>query len=477
MSLEYVGLKAIKGPIIFLEGSENIGYEDVVEIKVSPTDIRHGRVIELHKDIVAVEVFEGTDGMMLKDVYTKFLGHPLKMGLSKEVLGRTFNGAGQPIDGLGPIFSDVNLDLNGQAINPVSRRYPKNFIETGISSIDTLTTLIRGQKLPIFTATGLTHNELAVEIVKHAKIAEKEHEKFCIVFAAMGVKHDVAQYFRSQFEQAHVMDRVSMFVNTASEPIVERILTPRAALTTAEYLAFELDYHVLVILTDMTSYCEALREFSSSKGEIPGRKGYPGYMYSDLASLYERAGMIEGKKGSVTQIPILTMPNNDMTHPIPDLTGYITEGQIVLNTDLKQKDIFPPIDVLPSLSRLMKDGIGAQYTRKDHALVADQLLASYAKYKEVIALSQVIGTDELSETDQQIMLFGELFESEFLNQGTQPRRLGDSLDLGWDLLSLLPEQALNRLSHKDIQTYIHKEKALDRFNLSKDGRYEHIIGK
>ncbi len=477
MSLEYVGLKAIKGPIIFLEGSENIGYEDVVEIKVSPTDIRHGRVIELHKDIVAVEVFEGTDGMMLKDVYTKFLGHPLKMGLSKEVLGRTFNGAGQPIDGLGPIFSDVNLDLNGQAINPVSRRYPKNFIETGISAIDTLTTLIRGQKLPIFTATGLTHNELAVEIVKHAKIAEKEHEKFCIVFAAMGVKHDVAQYFRSQFEQAHVMDRVSMFVNTASEPIVERILTPRAALTTAEYLAFELDYHVLVILTDMTSYCEALREFSSSKGEIPGRKGYPGYMYSDLASLYERAGMIEGKKGSVTQIPILTMPNNDMTHPIPDLTGYITEGQIVLNTDLKQKDIFPPIDVLPSLSRLMKDGIGAQYTRKDHALVADQLLASYAKYKEVIALSQVIGTDELSETDQQIMLFGELFESEFLNQGTQPRRLGDSLDLGWDLLSLLPEQALNRLSHKDIQTYIHKEKALDRFNLSKDGRYEHIIGK
>lgn len=477
MSLEYVGLKAIKGPIIFLEGSENIGYEDVVEIKVSPTDIRHGRVIELHKDIVAVEVFEGTDGMMLKDVYTKFLGHPLKMGLSKEVLGRTFNGAGQPIDGLGPIFSDVNLDLNGQAINPVSRRYPKNFIETGISAIDTLTTLIRGQKLPIFTATGLTHNELAVEIVKHAKIAEKEHEKFCIVFAAMGVKHDVAQYFRSQFEQAHVMDRVSMFVNTASEPIVERILTPRAALTTAEYLAFELDYHVLVILTDMTSYCEALREFSSSKGEIPGRKGYPGYMYSDLASLYERAGMIEGKKGSVTQIPILTMPNNDMTHPIPDLTGYITEGQIVLNTDLKQKDIFPPIDVLPSLSRLMKDGIGAQYTRKDHALVADQLLASYAKYKEVIALSQVIGTDELSETDQQIMLFGELFESEFLNQGTQSRRLGDSLDLGWDLLSLLPEQALNRLSHKDIQTYIHKEKALDRFNLSKDGRYEHIIGK
>lgn len=477
MSLEYVGLKAIKGPIIFLEGSKDIGFEDVVEIRSGNDDLRHGRVIGISGDIVAVEVFEGTDGMMLKNVYTKFLGHPLKMGLSKEVLGRTFNGVGHPIDGLGPIFSKLNLDINGTAINPVARKYPKNFIETGISTIDALTTLIRGQKLPIFTSTGLTHNELAVEIVKHAKVAEKSNDKFCIVFAAMGVKHDVAQYFKSQFEQAHVMDRVAMFINTASEPIVERILAPRAALTTAEYLAYYEDYHVLVIMTDMTSYCEALREFASSKGEIPGRKGYPGYMYSDLSSLYERAGMIDGKIGSVTQIPILTMPNNDMTHPIPDLTGYITEGQIVLDTDLKQRGIFPPISVLPSLSRLMKDGIGKDYTRIDHALVADQLLAAYAKFKEVTALSQVIGEDELSYNDQQFMLFGKLFETHFINQGETSRRLGDSLDLGWDLLSLLPEETLSRLSREQIKMYIHKEKALQRFELNQVDQIERILRK
>lgn len=477
MSLEYVGLKAIKGPIIFLEGSKDIGYEEVVEIRIGNNEVRHGRVIEISGDIVAVEVFEGTDGMMLKDVYTKFLGHPLRMGLSKEVLGRTFNGAGLPIDGLGPIFSNVSMDVNGESMNPVSRRYPKNFIQTGISSIDTLATLIRGQKLPIFSATGLTHNELAVEIVKHAKIAEKEHDKFCIVFAAMGVKHDVAQYFKSQFEQAHVMDRVAMFLNTASEPIVERILAPRAALTTAEYLAFHEDYHVLVIMTDMTSYCEALREFSSSKGEIPGRKGYPGYMYSDLSSLYERAGMIEGKSGSVTQIPILTMPNNDITHPIPDLTGYITEGQIVLDGQLKQRGIFPPISVLPSLSRLMKDGIGADYTRKDHAIVADQLLAAYAKYNEVTALSQVIGEDELSTSDQHFMMFGKLFETHFINQGEESRRLGDSLDLGWDLLSLLPKDQLNRLSRDQISQYINKEKAYARFELNDNDTIERMLGK
>ncbi|WP_162146951.1 V-type ATP synthase subunit B [Acholeplasma granularum] len=477
MSLEYIGLKGIRGPIIFLEGSDGIGYEDVVEIRLENNELRHGRVIEITGDIVAVEVFEGTDGMMLKDVHTKFLGHPLKMGLSKEVLGRTFNGVGHPIDGLGPIFSNQRLDLNGEAINPVSRKYPKNFIETGISAIDTLTTLIRGQKLPIFTSTGLTHNELAVEIVKHAKIAEKEHEKFCIVFAAMGVKHDVAQYFKSQFEQAHVMDRVSMFINTASEPIVERILAPRAALTTAEYLAFYEDYHVLVIMTDMTSYCEALREFSSSKGEIPGRKGYPGYMYSDLSSLYERAGMIEGKIGSVTQIPILTMPNNDMTHPIPDLTGYITEGQIVLDPELKQRNIFPPINVLPSLSRLMKDGIGKDFTRHDHGIVSDQLLAAYAKYKEVTSLSQVIGEDELSDNDQSFLLFGKLFEQHFLNQGETSRRLGESLDLGWDLLSILPPEQLTRLSKEQISTYLHKDKALLRFNLLENNQIERILGK
>lgn len=477
MSLEYIGLKSIQGPLIFLEGAKNVGFEEVVEIRLENNEVRHGRVVAIEGELVAIEVFEGTDGMRLKNVYTKFLGHPLTMGLSKEVLGRTFNGAGKPIDGLGPIFSKITLDLNGLPINPVSRVYPRNFIQTGISSIDTLTTLIRGQKLPIFTSTGLTHNELAVEIVKHAKIADQESEKFCIVFAAMGVKHDVAKYFKKEFEQAHVMDRVVMFENVASDPIIERIITPRAALTTAEYLAYYEDYHVLVILTDMTAYCEALREFSSSKNEIPGRKGYPGYLYSDLSNLYERAGMIKGKKGSVTQIPILTMPNDDITHPVPDLTGYITEGQIVLDRNLKQQGVFPPISVLPSLSRLMKDGIGDKYTRKDHKILADQLFASYAKVQEVRALSQVIGEDELSGVDKTYMTFGRLFEAHFLNQGEETRRIGESLDLGWDLLSMLPKFELNRLQEQDIETYIHKDRAEQRFNIKKENKIEKILGK
>lgn len=477
MSLEYIGLNKINGPLIFLEGVKNVGFEEVVEIRLENNEIRHGRVIEINGDVVAIQVFEGTEEMALKNVGTKFLGKPLTISLSTEVLGRTFDGTGKPIDNLGPVFSKVNLDINGLPLNPVARTYPRNFIQTGISSIDTLTTLIRGQKLPIFTSTGLTHNELAVQIVKNAKIADKEHEKFCIVFAAMGVKHDVAQYFKAEFEQAHVMDRVVMFINVASDPIIERILTPRAALTTAEYLAFEEGYHVLVVLTDMTAYCEALREFSSSKGEIPGRKGYPGYLYSDLSSLYERAGMVEGKHGSVTQIPILTMPNDDMTHPVPDLTGYITEGQIVLDKTLKQRGIFPPISVLPSLSRLMKDGIGEKYTRIDHPILSNQLFASYAKVQEVKALAAVIGEDELSQVDKSFILFGKLFEQHFLNQGEENRRLGESLDLGWDLLSLLPKFELNRLSDKEIETYIHKDKALARFNLTKESLIDKILGK
>lgn len=477
MSLEYIGLNKINGPLIFLEGVKNVGFEEVVEIRLENNEIRHGRVIEINGDVVAIQVFEGTEEMALKNVGTKFLGNPLTISLSTEVLGRTFDGTGKPIDNLGPVFSKVNLDINGLPLNPVARTYPRNFIQTGISSIDTLTTLIRGQKLPIFTSTGLTHNELAVQIVKNAKIADKEHEKFCIVFAAMGVKHDVAQYFKAEFEQAHVMDRVVMFINVASDPIIERILTPRAALTTAEYLAFEEGYHVLVVLTDMTAYCEALREFSSSKGEIPGRKGYPGYLYSDLSSLYERAGMVEGKHGSVTQIPILTMPNDDMTHPVPDLTGYITEGQIVLDKTLKQRGIFPPISVLPSLSRLMKDGIGEKYTRIDHPILSNQLFASYAKVQEVKALAAVIGEDELSQVDKSFILFGKLFEQHFLNQGEENRRLGESLDLGWDLLSLLPKFELNRLSDKEIETYIHKDKALARFNLTKESLIDKILGK
>ncbi|HLT00425.1 MAG TPA: V-type ATP synthase subunit B [Acholeplasma sp.] len=477
MSLQYVGLKAINGPLIFLEGVNNVGYEETVEIKLEDGSIRHGRVIHIDGDRVAIQVFEGTDEMRLTETKTKFLGKPLMMGLSSEVLGRTFNGAGLPIDGLGPVFSERQVDINGLPFNPVSRVYPRNFIQTGVSAIDALTTLIRGQKLPIFTSTGLTHNELASQLVKHAKIADSKDEKFCVVFAAMGVKHDVAKYFRTEFEGAHVMDRVVMFLNLANDPIIERILTPRCALTTAEYLAFELGYHVLVIMTDMTAYCEALREFSSSKGEIPGRKGYPGYLYSDLSNLYERAGMLKGMKGSVTQIPILTMPNEDITHPVPDLTGYITEGQIVLDKSLKQKGIFPPIDVLPSLSRLMKDGIGKEYTREDHAALSNQLFASYARVGEVKALASVVGEDELSETDKKFMLFGKLFENHFLNQGETSRQLEETLDLGWELLSVLPKSELTRLKESDINKCIDHDKAIKKFKLEKENLVDRIIGK
>lgn len=477
MSVQYIGLSAINGPLIFLEGVSDVGYEEVVEIKLDNGVTRHGRVIEISGDKVAIQVFEGTEGMSLNQARTKFLGKPLEIGLSKEILGRIFNGAGTPIDGLGPVFSSVRCDVNGMPLNPVQRVYPRNYIHTGISAIDTLTTLIRGQKLPIFTGTGLSHNELAVQIVKQAKIADEENQKFCVVFAAMGVKHDVSHYFKTAFEEAHAMDRVAMFINVANDPIIERILTPRCALTAAEYLAFELGYHVLVVLTDMTAYCEALREFSSSKGEIPGRKGYPGYLYSDLSSLYERAGMAHGAKGSITQIPILTMPNDDMTHPVPDLTGYITEGQIVLSRELHQKGIFPPISILPSLSRLMKDGIGKKYTRDDHQALANQLFASYAKVFDIRSLAAVIGEDELNEVDQTYILFGRLFEQHFLDQKDENRSLNDTLNLGWDLLSVLPVTELSRLDPRDIETYYNKERAVKRFGLEHENLVDRIIHK
>jgi V/A-type H+-transporting ATPase subunit B len=371
----------------------------------------------------------------------------------------------------------MKRDINGLPLNPVSRVYPRNYIHTGISSIYCLTTLIRGQKLPIFSGAGLSHNELAVAIAKNAQIAKEEGQEFCIVFAAMGVKHDVAHYFKNAFEEANVMSRVVMFVNIANDPIIERILTPRCALTAAEYLAFEKDMHVLVILTDMTAYCEALREFSSSKGEIPGRKGFPGYLYSDLSSLYERAGMMEGSKGSVTQIPILTMPNDDITHPVPDLTGYITEGQIVLDRDLKQRGIFPPIGILPSLSRLMKDGIGEKYTREDHQALANQLFASYARVQDARALASVIGEDELNELDHTYLVFGRFFEQHFLDQGDENRRLSTTLTLGWDLLSLLPKAELTRLDEKWIQRYYDSERGHRRFHVSAHDYIDQIVGK
>jgi V/A-type H+-transporting ATPase subunit B len=463
--------------LVFLQGVNGVGYDEVVELRLDNGEVRNGRVIEIDGDKVAIQVFEGTQGLGLKEAKVKFLGRPLELPLSQEILGRIFNGAGEPIDGLGPVFASVRRDVNGEALNPVSRVYPRNYIQTGISSIDVLTTLIRGQKLPIFTGTGLPHNELAVQIVRQAKIADKNNEKFCIVFAAMGVKHDVAQYFEQAFEDAHVMDHVVMFTNIANDPIIERILTPRCALTAAEYLAFEKGYNVLVILTDMTAYCEALREFSSSKGEIPGRKGFPGYLYSDLASLYERAGMVHGRPGSVTQIPILTMPNDDITHPVPDLTGYITEGQIVLDRELYQKGVFPPVSILPSLSRLMKDGIGAEYTREDHQAMANQLFASYAKVQEIRSLAAVIGEDELNETDQTYMLFGNLFEQFFLNQKDENRDINYSLDLGWDLISILPTSELSRLDEKYITQYYDPKRASKRFGITDSNLVSKIINQ
>ncbi|MDL2292933.1 V-type ATP synthase subunit B [Acholeplasma sp. OttesenSCG-928-E16] len=467
MNVVYSGLSAISGPLIFIENAENVSYDEMVEIRLNNNLKRYGRVVEVSKDRVAIQVFEGTTGISLKNTKTRFLGHSMEVSLSKEILGRVFNGVGRPIDGLGDVFIDEKVDINGLPLNPVSRVYPRNYINTGISSIDVLTTLIRGQKLPIFSGFGMPHNELAVQIVKQANISDKE-KNFCIVFAAMGVKNDVATYFKTQFEEAGVMDRVTMYVNLSNDPIIERTITPRCALTAAEYLAYKHNMHVLVILTDMTSYCEALREFSSSKEEIPGRKGYPGYLYSDLASLYERAGIIEGVNGSVTQIPILTMPNDDITHPIPDLTGYITEGQIVLDRLLNQKGIYPPIGILPSLSRLMKDGIGAKYTREDHSAVANQLFAAYARVEDARSLASVIGEEELSDIDKEYIVFGNMFELHFINQGfDQNRNILSSLELGWDLLSLLPKNELSRIDEMMLDKYYDNTKAKQRFLLSK----------
>ena len=442
-----------------LDGIHGAGYEEMVELELQDGTTRTGRIVQMEGDRCIIQVFEGTRGLSLQNTTTTILGHPVEMNLSKELLGRVLSGSGQPIDGLGEIYWEKKEDINGKPLNPVSRTYPRNYINTGISAIDCLMTLIRGQKLPIFSGSGMQHNKLAAQIVKQANIAAEEGQEFGIVFAAMGVTNDVADYFRRSFEETGVMDRVVMFLNLSNDPIIERILTPKCALTTAEYLAFEKDMHILVIMTDITSYCEALREFSSSKGEIPGRKGYPGYLYSDLASLYERAGVIETAKGSVTQIPILTMPNDDITHPVPDLTGYITEGQIVLDRSLDQNGIYPPISVLPSLSRLMKDGIGEGYTRADHSAVSNQLFASYAKVQDAKALASVIGEEELSPADKLYMEFGKAFEHFFLDQGFDTdRTIDETLDLGWNLLSILPQSELDRVDNRLLEEKYHPER-------------------
>lgn len=466
MSLQYLGLNEINGPLVVLDHVKEASYDEMVELKCQDGTTRLGRIVQIEGEKVVVQVFEGTNSLSLKNTKTRLLGHPMELPVSKEILGRVFSGAGKPIDGLGEIYADQSMDINGQPLNPVSRVYPRNYINTGISSIDCLMTLIRGQKLPIFSGSGLPHNQLAVQIVKQAKVADDEGKGFGIVFAAMGVTNDVAEYFRRSFEEAGVMQRVVMFLNLSNDPIIERILTPRCALTAAEYLAFEHDMHILVIYTDVTSYCEALREFSSSKGEIPGRKGYPGYLYSDLASLYERAGIAKSAKGSVTQIPILTMPNNDITHPVPDLTGYITEGQITLDAELNATGVFPPVSVLPSLSRLMKDGIGEGYTRADHSDVANQLFAAYAHVQDVKALTSVIGEDELSQTDKTYMEFGRLFEQYFLNQGNESNRsIEETLDLGWLLLSVLPKGELDRVDNAVLDQFYNHEEAVIKFQL------------
>lgn len=459
MKKNYLRIDKVVGPLIVISDVDNVFYGEVVNIIENKTGlVKKGKVIKIEEKSVTIQVFQNTSGLSADGSVIKFTGEAFNLPVSLDLQGRIFNGVGQPIDLGADIFSEVEANINGRAINPMSREYPRDYIQTGISSIDTLGTLIRGQKLPIFSGNGLPHNELAAQIVRQARLGEGIKEDFGIVFAAIGVKHDDEKFFRKSFEEANVMDRVVMFVNYADDPIAERITTPRCALTAAEFLAFEKNMHILVVMTDITSYCEALREISSAREEVPSRKGYPGYMYSDLASLYERAGMLSSQKGSITLLPILTMPNDDITHPIPDLTGYITEGQIVLGRDLFQKSIYPPVAVLPSLSRLMKDGIGEGFTRGDHAEVANQLFASYSKVQEVRDLSQIIGEEDLSDTDKQYMTFGRQFEQLFINQDfDESRDIYESLNLGWKLLSLLPLSELDRLSPDNIEHYFPKE--------------------
>jgi len=442
---EYKTISRIAGPLVFVQKTDPIGYSDLVKIKLPDGSIKNGQVLDTSKDLVVVQVFEGTSGID-KASGIKFLGETLKLSVSKDMLGRILNGAGKPIDGGPEIIPEKRLDIIGAAINPYSRGSPADFIQTGISTIDATNTLVRGQKLPIFSGSGLPHNDMALQIARQSKVIGMK-EEFVVIFAAMGITSEEAQYFIKDFESTGALARSVVFLNLADDPAVERLVTPKMALTTAEYLAFEHDMHVLVILTDMTNYCESLREIGAAREEIPGRRGYPGYMYTDLASIYERAGMIQGKKGSVTQFPILTMIGDDITHPIPDLTGYITEGQIVLSRDLHRQSIYPPVDVLPSLSRLMNLGIGKDNTREDHKQVSDQLYAGYAEGRDLRGLVAIVGEEALSARDKRFLQFAEAFESRFVTQDkSEDRTIFQTLDLGWDMFSMLPERDLTRLS-------------------------------
>ncbi len=450
---EYIGVHRIDGPLIFIRKTHPVGYRDLVEIVDRNGGVRLGMVLDTSDEAVVVQVFEGTTGLTMPETRVRFRGEPLMLGVGTEMLGRVFNGLGQPIDGGPAPLPDDELNVNGKPINPTAREYPRDFIQTGISVIDGMNTLIRGQKLPIFSGNGLPHNELAAQIARQAKIRGGA-TNFAVVFAAMGVKHDVARFFTSSFEETGSLANVALFLSLADDPSIERTITPRTALTLAEHLAFNKGMHVLVIMTDMSNYCESLREISTIRGEIPSRKGYPGYLYSDLAEIYERSGMLKGLSGSITQLPILTMPNDDISHPIPDLTGYITEGQIVFEREMYARSIYPPIAGLPSLSRLMKDGIGKGMTREDHPHLASQLFACYSYVKDVRNLASVIGEEELTPLDRQYLDFGEAFERKFVTQSkNEDRTIEETLDLGWETLRLLPAEELHRVTEEEVEKF------------------------
>jgi len=462
---EYQTITEISGPLVFVETDEPIGYDEIVEIETGDDTTRRGQVLESTSDFVAIQVFEGTEGID-RDSSVRFLGETMKMPVTEDLLGRVLDGSGEPIDGGPDIVPDERRDIVGAAINPYSREYPEEFIQTGVSAIDGMNTLVRGQKLPIFSGSGLPHNELALQIARQSTVPEEEAagegSEFAVIFGAMGITQEEANEFMQDFERTGALERSVVFTNLADDPAVERTITPRLALTTAEYLAFDKDYHVLVILTDMTNYCEALREIGAAREEVPGRRGYPGYMYTDLATLYERAGRIEGREGSVTQIPILTMPGDDDTHPIPDLTGYITEGQIYIDRDLNSQGIEPPVNVLPSLSRLMDDGIGEGYTREDHGDVSDQLYAAYAEGEDLRDLVNIVGREALSERDNKYLDFADRFEREFVQQGYDTdRSIEETLDIGWELLSTLPRAELNRVDEEYIEEYYVDEERVE----------------
>lgn len=455
--IEYSTIQEIAGPLLIVQGVSGVVYGEMVEITASDSKKRTGQVLEVKDDLAVVQVFEGTRGLDTGKTTIRFTGQTMKIGLSKDMIGRIFNGLGKPIDNLPDVVVEKMADINGMPINPASREFPEEFIQTGVSTIDVMNTLVRGQKLPIFSEAGLPHNSLAAQIARQAKVIGDKGENFAVVFAAMGITFEESKFFMNDFERTGAIKNMAAFINLADDPAIERIITPRIALTVAEYLAYEHDMHILVILTDLTNYCEALREIAAARNEIPGRRGYPGYMYTDLASIYERAGKIKGLKGSVTQIPILTMPQGDITHPIPDLTGYITEGQIVVNKELHRKGIYPPINPLPSLSRLMNEGIGKGKTREDHSGVSNQLYSGYAEGMDLRDLVAVVGEEALSDRDKKYLKFAEMFEKTFIRQAkNEDRTIETSLGIGWKLFKGLPLDELKKVKQEFIEEHLHK---------------------